>query len=130
MKTTFIVVSSMLAGALLGGAAISALHAQGTTSGAYAVVDISEITDANVFRQQLLPKASAAALAPFGGRYVIRSESAAAIDGAPPQRFVVIGFDSMEKAKAWSTAPNQKEIDVLRKQATRSRQFLVEGFSN
>jgi uncharacterized protein (DUF1330 family) len=130
MKTTFIVVSSMLAGAALGGAAISALHAQGTTAGAYAVVDISEITDANVFRQQLLPKASPAALAAFGGRYVIRSENPAALDGTPPQRFVVIGFDSMEKAKAWSTAPNQKEIDVLRKQSTRSRQFLVDGVSN
>src|SRR5271168_763560 len=29
-------------------------------------------------------------------------------DGTPPKRFVVIAFDNMDKAKAWSTSPSQK----------------------
>src|SRR5580704_12485255 len=92
MKTVT-VASAMLAGAALGVAAVNALHAQGKAPAAYAVVDISEITDANVFRQQLLPKVTPAALVPFGGQYIVRTENVTALDGTPPQRFVIIGFD-------------------------------------
>jgi uncharacterized protein (DUF1330 family) len=130
MKTTITVVSAMLAGAALGIAAINALHAQGKAPGAYAIVDISEITDANVFRQQLLAKVTPAALVPFGGQYIVRTENVTALDGTPPQRFVIIGFDSMDKAKAWSAAAAQKEVDAIRAKSTKSRQFLVEGLSN
>jgi uncharacterized protein (DUF1330 family) len=120
---------AMLTGAGIGAAAVNTLHAQNKGPGAYAVVDISEITDANIFRQQLLPKASPAQLATFGGRYVIRAENVAALDGAPPQRFVVIAFDNMEKARAWNAAPAQQEVEALRKKSTKSREFLVNGFS-
>jgi uncharacterized protein (DUF1330 family) len=94
------------------------------------VVDISEMIDANLFRTQLLPKVTPAGLAAFGGKYVIRTETVTPLDGTPPQRFVVIAFDSMDKAKAWSSAEAQKEVDAIRMKSTKSRQFLVEGFSN
>jgi uncharacterized protein (DUF1330 family) len=29
----------------------------------------------------------------------------AGLDGTPPKRFVVIAFDSVEKAKAWDSSP-------------------------
>jgi uncharacterized protein (DUF1330 family) len=70
------------------------------------------------------------ALAAFGGQYLVRTENITNLDGTPPKRFVVIAFDSMDKAKAWSSSPSQKEVDALRMKATKSRQFLVEGFSN
>ena len=120
---------AMLASALLGAVAVNGLNAQGKPPEAYAVVDIAEMTDANLFREQLLPKVTPATLAAFGGHYLVRSENAMAIDGTPPKRLVV-AFDSVDKAKAWSTAPAQKEVDALRMKATKSRQFLVEGFSN
>jgi hypothetical protein len=41
---------AMLAGAGLGAAAVNGLHAQDRSPGAYAVVDISEMVDANLFR--------------------------------------------------------------------------------
>jgi uncharacterized protein (DUF1330 family) len=121
---------AMLAGALLGAFAVNGLNAQSKSPGAYAVVDIGEMTDANLFREQLLPKVTPATVAAFGGRYLVRSENAVAIDGTPPKRFVVIAFDSMDKAKAWITSPGQKEVDTIRMKATKSRQFLVEGFPN
>jgi uncharacterized protein (DUF1330 family) len=120
----------MLAGALFGAFAVNGLNAQSKSPGAYAVVDIGEMTDANLFREQLLPKVTPATVAAFGGRYLVRSENAVAIDGTPPKRFVVIAFDSMDKAKAWSASPGQKEVDTIRMKATKSRQFLVEGFPN
>jgi uncharacterized protein (DUF1330 family) len=105
--------------------AINGLHAQTKSPGAYAVVDISEMIDQNLFAQQL-----PTALAAFGGQYLVRAENITNLDGIPPKRFVVIAFDSMDRAKAWSSSPSQKEVDALRMKATKSRQFLVEGFSN
>jgi uncharacterized protein (DUF1330 family) len=115
---------SMLAGAALGAAAVGSLHAQ-SKPGAYAVVDISDITNEADYRT-LLPK-TGPAMAPFGGQYVIRTENIVGIDGAPPKRFVVIAFDTMEKAKAWDASAPQKEITTIRLRSTKSRQFLVDG---
>ena len=66
----------------------------------------------------------------MGGHYLIRTDQITATDGTPPQRFVIIAFDSMDKAKAWSSSAAQKEVDVIRMKATKSRPFLVEGYSN
>jgi uncharacterized protein (DUF1330 family) len=118
----------MLAGAALGAVAVSGLSAQNKAPGAYAVVDISEITNPDVFKQ-LLAKAEAPVTA-GGGKFVIRTEKITAIDGAPPKRFVVIGFDSMEKAKAWDSLPAQKEIDDMRSKSAKARSFFVDGAVN
>jgi uncharacterized protein (DUF1330 family) len=121
---------AMSASALFGAVAVSGLNAQNKSPEAFAVVDISEMIDANLFRTQLLPKVTPAALAAFGGKYLIRTDTVTRLDGTPPQRFVVIAFDSMDKAKAWSSSEGQKEVDAIRMKSTKSRQFLVEGFSN
>jgi uncharacterized protein (DUF1330 family) len=63
----------------------------------------------------------------FGGRYVIRTNNIAGSDGTPPKRIIVIGFDSMEKLKAWYASPAQKEVDAIRLKTSKSRQFFVEG---
>jgi uncharacterized protein (DUF1330 family) len=75
----------------------------------------------------IIPKAGPETLVPFGGKYVIRTEKITALDGTPPKRFVVIAFDSMEKAKAWKASASSKEVDVIRNKTTKSSQFLVEG---
>jgi uncharacterized protein (DUF1330 family) len=121
---------AMIASGLVGAVAVNGLNAQGKAPEVYAVVDIGEMVDTNLFKQQLLPKVTPAALAAFGGHYVVRTDNITALDGTPPQRFVIIAFDSMDKAKAWSSSPSQKEVDAIRMKATKSRQFLVEGFSN
>jgi uncharacterized protein (DUF1330 family) len=116
----------MLAGGALGAAAVNGLNAQTKAPGAYAVIDISEITDTDTFTKQLLPKAGPAALG-GGGQFVVRTDKITALDGTPPKRFVVIGFDSVEKAKAWDATPAQKEVDALRSKTTKSRSFIVDG---
>ena len=115
---------ALLAGAAIGAAAVNGLNAQGTP-GAYAVVDISEITDQNTFGQ-ILPKALPASEA-FSGKYIVRTSKITALDGTPPQRFVVIAFDSVEKAKAWDSSALQKEVNDLRKKSTKSRVFIADG---
>jgi uncharacterized protein (DUF1330 family) len=116
---------AVLAGAACGAAAVSGLNAQTKAPGAYAVIDISEITNQETFKA-LLAKAEAPVVA-AGGKFVIRSEKISARDGTPPARYVVIAFDSMEKAKLWDSLPAQKEIDDMRAKSAKARSFIVDG---
>ncbi len=119
---------AMLAGAAIGAAAVNALNAQSKPPTGYAIVDISDVTDQKIY-EQISPK-SGPAVAAFGGKYVIRTGNMTAIDGAPPKRLIVIAFDSVEKAKAWSNSPAQKEVFDLNRKSTKSRTFIAEGMAN
>jgi uncharacterized protein (DUF1330 family) len=119
---------AMLAGGAIGATAVNGLHAQGKAPGAYAVIDISAITNADVFKS-VVAKAGPA-LQESGGHYIARTEKITNIDGAPPARFVIIAFDSVAQAQAWDKTAAQQEVDSLRKQSTTSRAFIVEGMSN
>jgi uncharacterized protein (DUF1330 family) len=117
----------MVAGAALGVTALQGLHAQAGKPG-YAVVDISEITDPEAFKAITnSPTTTPTGMAALGGRYVMRTENISALDGTPPKRFVVIQFDSVEKAKAWNATPQLAEINAIRAKASKSRSFVVEG---
>jgi len=119
---------AVLAGAALGAAAIQGLHAQAKPP-AYAVVDISEITDQKIF-DQIGPKAGPSSAA-FGGKFIIRTNNiTGVVGGTPPKRLVVIAFDSVEKANAWASSPAQKEVMDLNSKSTKSRTFIAEGMPN
>ena len=115
--------TAILAFAALGTTAINVLHAQNKSPGAYVIVDISEISNPDGFKQ-LFPKAPAA-VAAFNGTFVTRTEKITALDGAPPKRFVIIGFDDVEKAKAWNESAAQKEVNDIRLKNPKSRSFIV-----
>lgn len=125
MKIYATVALSMLAGFGVGAMAINGLNAQGKP-GAYAIVDISEVTDPNVLRQQLLPKAEPAATS-AGGGFIARTENIVPLTGIPPKRFVIIAFESVDKAKAWDATPAQQEVNALADKSLKSRRFIVEG---
>ena len=114
----------MLVGFGLGTAAVNGLNAQGKP-GAYNVIDISEITDPNSFKQ-IGPKAAASATA-AGVHFIARTENVTALHGDAPKRFVIIAFESVEKAKAFNTTPAQNEVNAISDKSTRSRRFIVEG---
>jgi uncharacterized protein (DUF1330 family) len=123
MKMHYTVGLAMLAGAAIGAAAINGLQAQDRAHGAYVIIDISDYTDRDTFIRQMAPGAT---VDPFNGKFLTRTEKITAIDGTPPKRFVIIGFDSVERAKAWDTSAAQKEADSRRQKFTRSRSFIVE----
>jgi uncharacterized protein (DUF1330 family) len=125
MKSNYKLATALVAGVAVGGAVIQGLHAQATPA-AYVVVDISDITDPEGFKA-IPPKSGQETLAPFGGKYLIRTEKITALDGTAPKRFVVIAFDSVENAKAWKASASSKEVDAIREKTTKSSQFLVEG---
>jgi uncharacterized protein (DUF1330 family) len=126
MARSIVIGLSMLAGAALGAAAISELGAQGRPPGAFAVIDVSDITDPEVFSRQLVAKETAT-LVPFGGQYVIRTDAITAVDGTPPKRLVVIAFNNPQIAKAWASSAAEKEIESLGKKSAKSRVFIADG---
>lgn len=117
----------MAAGIAIGAAAIQGLHAQAKPP-AYVVIPILKITDADTFKK-VGPIAGPAAAA-AGGHYVIRTDKITPLDGTPPERLVVIAFDSVEKAQAWASSSAIKEVDALRAKSTKSLSFIVEGTAN
>jgi uncharacterized protein (DUF1330 family) len=125
MRAYLPVTLALLAGISIGAVAVTGLNAQGKGPGAYAIVDISEISDPATFKT-LLPIAGKAN-DQFGGKFVVRTENIVSLDGTPPKRFVVIAFDSMDKAKAWDRSSLQGEVNAIRKKSTKSRTFLVDG---
>ena len=57
----------------------------------------------------------------------MRTEKITALDGTPPQRFILIAFDSVDTAKAWRASPAMKEIWAIEEKTSKSRIFFVEG---
>src|SRR5262249_57203364 len=92
---------------------------------AYVVIPVLKITDAETFKK-IAPLAGPAAAA-AGGRYLIRTEKTTKLDGNPPERLVVIAFDSVEKAQGWANSPAIQEVSKLRAASSQSLAFIVEG---
>lgn len=117
---------ALLAGCALGAGMTGQLRAQSTPP-AYAIIDISETLDAEAYIKAVSaaePKATES----VGGRFVVRTNAPAGLDGgAPPNRLVVIAFDSTDKAKAWYNSPAIRDVNAVRMKTTKSRAFLVEG---
>ena len=118
----------MLVGFAIGAAATPGLHAQAKPP-TYVVVALRKINDAETFKTAVVDKATAAITA-FGSRYVVRTDKITSLDGPPPQRFVLLAFDSVEKAQAWSDLAATKEVTAARMKSTDSLSFIVEGFAN
>ena len=108
---------------------IQGLHAQ-MKPPAYIVIPILKINDAAAFKAGVVDKNVPADITAAGGHYVIRSQKFTTVDGTPPERLVVIAFDSVEKAQAFLNTTAQKEINAARIKSTNSLQFIVEGFAN
>ncbi len=119
---------TLLGGTVLGAAAIQAIHAQAKPP-VYVVVDVSEVTDPVAWKAntERSTASASALLKDFGGRYLARTDKISALDGALPTRYIIIAFDSQEKAYGWYSSPAQREVNAVRFKGTKSRAFIVEG---
>jgi len=127
MKTKYKVALAVLAGILIGVAGARAIHAQEQkTRPGYIIAEV-EVTDPTTLKKY--SETAPQIVASFGGHYVVRGGgNIQALEGEPPKGFVVvIGFDSVEKAREWYDSPAYAAIRPFRQSATKSRLFLVEG---
>ena len=91
----------------------------------YVVID-TEIIDQEAYAE-FVGKVPAA-LAEHGGRFLVRTSDAEAIEGGwEPRRLVIIEFDSVEAARGFVTSDEYTSLDDLRHRAAHSRIVVVEG---
>ena len=125
MKTNYKMMLGIVVGAVIGVACTSVLHArQMKMLPGYVVAEV-DVTDPATFKQygDKVP----ATIAQYGGHYIIRGGKNISVEGDAPKRFVVIQFDSLEKAKAWEDSPEYGAIKPIRHKSAMSRVFIVEG---
>ena len=72
------------------------------------------------------PSLNPATFQPYGGHYIIHFGRTVSFDGSPPNRFVVIAFDSMKNAQAWHSSDAFRQSYDARKLSD-VRAFAVEG---
>jgi len=60
------------------------------------------------------------------GRF-LTSGKLTALEGSTPERFVIIAFDSLEKARAWHDSPEYQPLLTIRKKTATTTLFIAEG---
>lgn len=125
MKTNYKIMLGILAGALIGVGGATAIHArQAKVMPGYVIAEV-DVTDPATF--QKYAEKVPGTIATYGGHYMVRGGKVAAIEGDAPKRFVIIAFDSFEKAKAWEDSPEYGAIKGIRHSSAKSRVFIVEA---
>ncbi len=125
MKKNHKLALAMLAGVIIGVTGAMAIHAQQIkTPPAYVVAEL-EVTDPATYQKYSAKVPET--LAPFQGHIMVRGGKIQAVEGAAPQRLVVIAFDSAEKARGWYDSPAYKAILSMRLSSAKTRLFIVEG---
>ena len=125
MRTSYAVAFGMLAGTVLGAAAVQSLHAQGKPV-AYVISEI-DVTNPDAYAKEYVPLANKA-LADSGQKRLASGGKTIALAGQPPaSRIVLSVFESLEKAQAAYTSPAYVEARKIGDQHGKLRIFAVEG---
>src|SRR6516162_4275427 len=99
---------SILTGVAIAAAGVDRFKAHGNSLHAYAIIEIDGVMDQRVL-QDVLTRTSAVA-ASFGGRTITEAGGITGRDAVPPNKVVLIAFDSIEDAEAWSTSAAEAEL--------------------
>lgn len=93
---------------------------------AYVIVEVT-IHDPEAYEGYKL--LTPAAVAAYGGRFVVRSAQTENLEGDwKPQRMVVLEFPSLETAKAWWHSPEYAAAKTIRQQAATTKMLVVPGY--
>ena len=122
---------AVLAGVSMGLAAAQAIHAQqAKVPPAYIIAEVekdpTKLEDPAASRRyaEEAPKS----LAAFQAQYLVRGGKTQTLEGEAPKGYiVVIGFESVEKARGWYYSPAYEAIKPIRQNSTKSRILIVEG---
>jgi uncharacterized protein (DUF1330 family) len=102
MKARFDIALSMVVGAILGGAAIQALHAQAKPP--VYMIAINEIGDQDRYTKEYVPPAQQSVKA-HGGEYVAAGPGKPLAGNLPQGPVVILRWDSMEALEGWRNSP-------------------------
>ena len=125
MKTNHKLALAAVVGAAMGVIGTASIHARPVQSPAGYVIAEVDVTDPATF--QKYAEKVPGTIAQYNGHYVIRGGKMLSVEGDAPKRFVVIQFESAEKAKAWEESPEYSAIKGIRHSSAKSRVFIAEG---
>jgi uncharacterized protein (DUF1330 family) len=90
------------------------------------LISTIEITDAAGYEEYR--KLVGPVLAQYGGRFIVRGGPVHYLEGQwQPKRVVVVEFDSVQQAKAFSDAPEYAQAKAIRQRTSDSSVIVVEG---
>ena len=121
----------MLAGAVLGAAGVSALHAQ-SKAPVYLVTEI-DVTNPEAYGKEFAPKAQASIKAAGGKQIAIGGAGGAgakgvvAIAGVAPKRAVIQEWASMDALMKWYNGTEYQEALKIGTKYATFRRYAVEG---
>jgi uncharacterized protein (DUF1330 family) len=93
---------------------------------AYVISEIDEVVD-NALMEKYRSLAQAA-IARYGGRYLVRGGALEILEGDwPAERLVVVEFPTTEQAKKWYHSSEYAEALEVSRAALKRRMILVEG---
>jgi uncharacterized protein (DUF1330 family) len=126
MQSKSTIALALAAGFAVGAVAIHGLHAAASPP-AYVIAEIT-VKDESGYQNEFLPTARKA-INDSGGKYLAGGfNKTVTFTGAPPpNRVVVLQFESMDKAKAWYDSEARKEASKIGEKYASFRDFAVEG---
>jgi uncharacterized protein (DUF1330 family) len=85
-----------------------------------------EITDPEAYRHYM--PLAAAAVAAYGGRYLVRGGDMRVVEGnRPVRRAVILEFESPERAEEFYRSPQYQKALALRLQSSKGDAYLLTG---
>jgi len=110
MKSNYKIAATVIVSFVMGGGAVSVLHAQAKLP-AYAFVEI-DVKDQDGYAKEFLPKAQAN-IKESGGKYLAGGfNKAISMSGSPPPaRVVLLQFSDMDTLKAFNVKQRQLEAE-------------------
>ncbi|MFN8059114.1 MAG: DUF1330 domain-containing protein [Vicinamibacterales bacterium] len=94
---------------------------------AYVVVNV-DVTDKERYARYI--ELAPPTIGKFGGKYIARGGRAETLEGEwTPKRFVVLEFESLERAKAWWASEEYAAPKALRQSASTTNMIVVEGLT-
>ena len=126
MKTHYVVALSLVAGTVLGAAAVQALHAQARPLG-YVVGEIN-VTDPQNFAKEFSPLARKALAEAPGYRALVLGGKVVPIEGgAPTGRVIINVFDNLDAAVQAYNSPDFKAAKPIGDKYATFRTYAIEG---
>ena len=126
MKARYATALTLLAGFVIGSAAVQQLNAA-ARSPDYVVTEVG-ISDLGAYQKEYLPLAQASIKA-SGGHLLAAGQNIIVLEGSSPGTRVAINqFDSLDAVQAWRNSDQFKEARKVGDKYAKFRAFAVEGF--
>jgi uncharacterized protein (DUF1330 family) len=123
MKTRTSIMLAVIAGFGLGAVGIHTLHAQAKPP-VYTITEI-DVSNNEAYMKEYAPKAQA--LIKQQGGKLMAAGNGSSFEGAPAKRIAIQQWESMEKAKAWHSSKEYKEIRKVGEKYAKFRIVAIEG---